>query len=428
MITQIPVEKLKTHALAESLVPPLSEGEFALLKRDIAAAGIRTPLDVIPAGDGGDYVVTDGVHRLKAARDLGLKKVPAYVRAMSEEDVEAHVFRQAFYRRNLTPGQKAAVAAEWVERQGGDEQAVSRAVRLFGLMRSSVETALLVKSRSPQAFSFLRNGSLSVTEAKSFASDMSDSSPKFYPLSPEFEKTANPRLKEILQTLPPTAQEALKSVSSSAEPATVAAGNIEEIQDQRFALEKRLFEAAARDLKDDELKQKLSRALRERDALENLVKIFYSVSKTSLEEKIRAEQEAFAELSPPYDQAGRKELTDLLENCPNVDPIPPLPDEALEKKPDPDAVRVEQLLLFLLSALRSKETRELMWRIRSAAFSQRAARYVSELFDEIDTLLTGVRTALTEHALGRHAAPQEMRGQGSVLVMKRMFDEGLNEH
>ncbi|MDP9307559.1 MAG: ParB N-terminal domain-containing protein [Actinomycetota bacterium] len=79
--------------------------EYAEFLADIAANGVETPLEVTAAG-----VVLDGHHRLRAARELGLERVP--VRIVSPANELAYMLRMAIMHRQLEKGQRAALVVE----------------------------------------------------------------------------------------------------------------------------------------------------------------------------------------------------------------------------------------------------------------------------------------------------------------------------
>ncbi len=68
-----PTRKLRLHPRAE-LVPAMDERTYAGFRDHIAARGMRVPLEITAAG-----VVIDGQHRLRAAIELGLTRVPVRV-------------------------------------------------------------------------------------------------------------------------------------------------------------------------------------------------------------------------------------------------------------------------------------------------------------------------------------------------------------
>ena len=103
---------------AWQLLPPLSDGEFASLKADIAEHGVLVPA-VVDAETG---EILDGHHRVKAWHELRAEgiRVPDYPRDVrrfsSDEDRIAFVLAANLFRRHLDRKQRAAVVAGLRER------------------------------------------------------------------------------------------------------------------------------------------------------------------------------------------------------------------------------------------------------------------------------------------------------------------------
>lgn len=68
------------------------------------------PLSVLPDGR-----VYDGRHRLKAAKELGLRFVPVIFYDISEDEALQRMADSAVLRRSLLPGQRAAIVLEFSE-------------------------------------------------------------------------------------------------------------------------------------------------------------------------------------------------------------------------------------------------------------------------------------------------------------------------
>jgi N6-adenosine-specific RNA methylase IME4 len=100
------VSELRPHPRAAE-VPTLSEPDYRLLRDDIAARGLQTPLEVTAAG-----VLLDGRARLRAARELGHESVAVLV--VEPEDEFEHIVRAALLRRHLDASQRAALALKLV--------------------------------------------------------------------------------------------------------------------------------------------------------------------------------------------------------------------------------------------------------------------------------------------------------------------------
>src|SRR5919206_734684 len=98
------IDKLSEHELAR-LVPAMPRDEFRAFLADVRARGIIDPLDITPKD-----VVLDGRHRLRAALELGLQRVP--VRVVEPRDDIEHILLAAISRRQLSPSQRAALVVE----------------------------------------------------------------------------------------------------------------------------------------------------------------------------------------------------------------------------------------------------------------------------------------------------------------------------
>ena len=117
IIEQAP-ERLRPHPQA-ALVPALTSDEYELLRADIAARGVVSPLEVTAAA-----VVLDGHQRLRAARELQLPSVPTHL--VSPEDETEFLILAALRRRQLSPSQRAAIALELNEYRELRAQAQTR--------------------------------------------------------------------------------------------------------------------------------------------------------------------------------------------------------------------------------------------------------------------------------------------------------------
>lgn len=107
----LPIVQLHSHPLAVELLPPQAQDEYEALAADIEEQGILHPLLVVK-GDGG-YAVVDGLHRLDAARALGLKEVPVVVlEPTSDKDLLKAVLSPNTLRRHLKSEQKWALVGK----------------------------------------------------------------------------------------------------------------------------------------------------------------------------------------------------------------------------------------------------------------------------------------------------------------------------
>ena len=95
------------HPLA-ALFPPLPESEYAALRDDIAANGVRAPVVIWKDPDGKPWLL-DGVHRQRAARETG-RELPYMVTVSDDPDLQ--VIAANILRRHLFPSQRLALKVE----------------------------------------------------------------------------------------------------------------------------------------------------------------------------------------------------------------------------------------------------------------------------------------------------------------------------
>lgn len=92
----IPTDDLVPHPLLQRM-PMMAREDLEALTEDIRQHGIRDALHAVPDTDGSPLVV-DGRHRLRAAQDAGLEKVPVI---MAEQDeAAAIIISQIVHRRH----------------------------------------------------------------------------------------------------------------------------------------------------------------------------------------------------------------------------------------------------------------------------------------------------------------------------------------
>jgi len=82
------------------VMPPLTAGEYAALKADIASRGVRVPIEL----DADTGEVVDGYHRLQACRELGITDYPTiYRRFVSNQERQEEALKLNILRRHLGP-------------------------------------------------------------------------------------------------------------------------------------------------------------------------------------------------------------------------------------------------------------------------------------------------------------------------------------
>lgn len=88
------------------LLPPLSEDEYAALRADIEAHGIRVPVDVDETG-----AVLDGHHRQAIAAELGIDCPARVITGLDEEGKRGHALSVNIHRRHLDREQRRELIA-----------------------------------------------------------------------------------------------------------------------------------------------------------------------------------------------------------------------------------------------------------------------------------------------------------------------------
>lgn len=100
-----------TRTASYQVMPALSAEEYAALKVDIAAHGVRVPIDVDEAGD-----VLDGHHRQRIAAELGMECPSRTVSGMSEQQKREHALTVNLARRHLSTQQRRQLIAREIGR------------------------------------------------------------------------------------------------------------------------------------------------------------------------------------------------------------------------------------------------------------------------------------------------------------------------
>lgn len=96
---------------AYQVMPSLTAEEYANLRDDIAANGVRVPVDVDENGQ-----VLDGHHRALIAAELGIECPRRVLAGLSEDEKVAHAYAVNIQRRSLTREQKRALVAASLKR------------------------------------------------------------------------------------------------------------------------------------------------------------------------------------------------------------------------------------------------------------------------------------------------------------------------
>lgn len=123
------------------LLPPLTAEEYASLREDIAANGIRVPVDVDEDGR-----VLDGHHRQAIADELDIECPTRIVPGLTETDKRAHALSVNLQRRALTREQRRGLITVELNRDPDrSDRAIGRLIgvdhKTVGALRRELEEA-----------------------------------------------------------------------------------------------------------------------------------------------------------------------------------------------------------------------------------------------------------------------------------------------
>jgi ParB family chromosome partitioning protein len=130
---------------------------IAALARSIADAGVVQPLIVRPLADG-RYELIAGERRLRAAREAGLKTVPALVRDEDEVRRLQTALIENVAREDLNPVDEARACAALVEDLGLTKEELARRI---GRSRASISNLIRLLDLPDAALALLESGELS---------------------------------------------------------------------------------------------------------------------------------------------------------------------------------------------------------------------------------------------------------------------------
>lgn len=131
------------------------------LTESIKSQGILQPLLVV-SRDGG-YILVAGERRLRAAKRAGLKKVPAIVRPLNEEEMARIALIENIQRTDLTAIEEARGYAALMDRYGYTQQQLAS---LMGKSRPYVANLLRLLDLPPAVMQALDKGQISAGHAR----------------------------------------------------------------------------------------------------------------------------------------------------------------------------------------------------------------------------------------------------------------------
>jgi ParB-like chromosome segregation protein Spo0J len=191
---------LPIHPLA-ALVPDMADHEYAELRQSIKDNGFDDTFPIVVF----DGMILDGRHRYRAALEVGAEPVFVEFHPRGEDSPARFVLR-SLARRSLTAGQRAALATEMLPAlekeaekrekmgkrnptqkvaEGRAPESTEVAARAAGTNKEYVKAAKKVKEQAPETFDKLKQGKITLAQAKTAIS-------KPPPPAPEPEEVTDP--------------------------------------------------------------------------------------------------------------------------------------------------------------------------------------------------------------------------------------------
>jgi ParB-like chromosome segregation protein Spo0J len=223
---------MNLHPLAKTL-PPMSDEDYAALKASIKASGVREPTVWI------DGMILEGRHRERACEELELVCPRRQYDYKTDGESLVAFVADRHTRRNLTPAQRAAWAAELVpfyeqDRHPGQPKkvlppaggntftpgtAAAAAAKSAGSTERSTERAKRIKEADPQVHESVKAGEISLAEAERVVvAKKHPPPPPASPLPPtplEVAVAIAPKLKDLVLRLQAIRREVVELAGTS---------------------------------------------------------------------------------------------------------------------------------------------------------------------------------------------------------------------
>lgn len=139
---------------------------LAELAKSIEEHGVLQPILVRPNPAGG-YRILAGERRWRAARQAGLREIPAIVRNVSDTEAIEIALIENLQREDLDPIEEAMGFRQLMERCGYTQE---QAAKRLSKSRSAVANSLRLLSLPEDVVNLLKNGALSTGHAKAILS------------------------------------------------------------------------------------------------------------------------------------------------------------------------------------------------------------------------------------------------------------------
>ena len=146
-----------------------NEEKIEELARSIEIHGVIQPIMVRPFGKG--YEIVAGERRWRAARKAGLKKIPAIIRELDEQQNMLIAIIENMQREDLNPIEEALALDEMIRTYGLTQEEISHSV---GKSRPYITNALRLLKLPDEVRSMVSSGALSGGHARAIVGLSSD--------------------------------------------------------------------------------------------------------------------------------------------------------------------------------------------------------------------------------------------------------------
>ena len=155
----VDVEDLKPNPLQPR--QDFDQGAIAELARSIKETGILQPLVVVPEGN--HYKIVVGERRWRAAQKIGLTKIPAIVRQLSEQEQIEVSLVENLQRKDLNPIEVAFAYQRLIQELKYTQEKVAKKV---GKDRTSVTNFMRLLKLPPEIQKMVAEGKISMGHAR----------------------------------------------------------------------------------------------------------------------------------------------------------------------------------------------------------------------------------------------------------------------
>lgn len=155
-LVHLPLSKVSVNPFQPRTI--FSEEAVEELAKSIESEGLLQPVLVRPNGARG-YELISGERRLRAFQRLGLKEIPAVVRAMSDTESATSALQENMKREQLTD-LEISFSVKWIseliEIESGEPLSIQTLAERLGLSRPALYRYLSFQSLPPKALAMLQ--------------------------------------------------------------------------------------------------------------------------------------------------------------------------------------------------------------------------------------------------------------------------------